>query len=290
MPAQRRGGRLVSNARALKVFSLWSSVITDLGAQSPALTRNERLDCEELPGLLVPPHWEGDGDRPPGHADGPLSFILNLWALEVAREDASTPLNPLSNGEINRMVLDGDVGAHRGSRLKARLSFGSQNVRDVDFGQSIRVSAVARYISMQALFPENSIIEPAPTDTVGTGIVLDTIFGVEILASTSPPGDRLATNTETTVVLQTVVNTPIRLQPGARRVTIYQTNVGDVMTPFWSLDDTGAAAGPNLGQIILGTDRRAVALDIPGNAQVIMTGPADPDDDRVITVVQSLEI
>ncbi len=282
--------RLVSNARGLKVFSLWNAVADSTAAATPALTRSERLDCEELPGLLVPRHMEGDGQDPPEYADGPLNFILNLTAREVIREDASSALGPLDREEINRLLAAGAAGAHRGSRLKARLSFGSQNIRNVDFGQSIRMSAVARYLSVAVLLPEQSIISPVSADRLGPTLVLDTLFTAEIMATYAPPGDRLATFTTTIAVGAGAVDSVVRLQPGARRVTVYQGSVGGVFTPFFSLDDIGAAAGPNLGAIVLGASRRAVGLDIPGHAQVILSGPADGDAGRVLTVVQSLEI
>ncbi len=290
-PAEgQRPRRLISNARGLKVFSLWNASAADpTGAATPALTRIERLDCEELPGDLVPSRMEGDGQEPLGHADGPLNFILNLTAREIIREDASVPLGPLDRQEINRLVAAGAAGAHRGSRLKAQLSFGSQNIRIVDFGQSIRMSAVARYMSVAVLLPEQSIINPVPADRLGPTLVIDTLFTAEIMATYAPPGDRLATHTTTVVVPGAVANGVVRLQPGARRVTVYQGSLGGVFTPFFALDDIGAAAGPNLGAIVLGAARRAVGLDIPGHAQVILSGPADGDA-RAMTVVQSLEI
>jgi len=277
----RKRPRLVSNSRGLKVFSLWNaSGVDPTGAASPALTAHENIDCEVLPGDLVPSSMEG--------RDGPLGFMVNLWGLEVIRL-ASAPVAPLNRQQIYDAVLSGDPGAHRGSRYKMELAFGAQNLRRVDVGQSIRMSAVARYMNVACLFPESSFIEPTSDRTLGAGLVVDTIFGVEILAAYSPPGDRLATNSSTVVVLATILNTAIRLEPGCRRVTLIQTGLGAVMTPTFALDDLGAA-GPNLGNIVLGADRRAVAVDVPGHATAILTGAADANNSRVLTVIQLLEI
>ena len=76
--------------------------------------------------------------------------------------------------------------------------------------------------------------------------------------------------------------------PGTRRVTIYQTGIGDIATPQWLLFNDPAS--PSLGQITIGANRRVVNLDRPGAAESISSGPADANAIRVITYIFSLEL
>ena len=119
------------------------------------------------------------------------------------------------------------------------------------------------------------------------GLLLNTLLGAFICEG-YPPGDDSGTNTITVRIAAGVADVLTPVPPGTRRVTIYQSGVGDIATPQWLLFNDPAS--PSLGQITIGANRRVVNLDRPGAAESISSGPADANAVRVITYIFSLEL
>jgi len=266
--------RQCANGQARLVFAQYNADPLSTGTSSPVPPF--KVD------QMIKAEYVGEGENI-------LPWIVNLWAFEVERvAGLGAPVNPLGLSEIRRGSIF--------SRYKARVEWGGGNIRDVDFGQSFRISTPSRFITVSTLLPPNnaSFVNPEPGNPNQpslAGVVTDTLFGVEVQPTTSLVGRPGATHTQTITIPQTVVDQFIALPPGTRSVSIYQTGVGDPITGFWSLTSTPAAVAFNLGSVVVsGADLRALDLIRPGNAEGIATGPADIDDDRVITVVSHLEI
>lgn len=272
--------------KGLSVFSVWQN----LDANGNVLPETPPLHAYQM--LKSPP-------RPGQHAES-LLWMVELWGYEVARRRtaAEGAVSPLGASAITGVsALEAENRGNAMTRLKVRLTThgaSGGSVRIIDIGEGIRLTIEACAIEIELLYPQPGTVQvdgrPNLQLGAGGGLVLDSEIGGFIAESTSTPGAQVCTNTVTVRVPAGAADQAVFVPPGTRWVTIYQTGVGAVMTPEWRLFRAVADIGPSLGTILLGGDRRVVQLDRLGNAGMITTGPADPDNDRVATFVFSLEI
>lgn len=230
-------------------------------------------------------------------------WMIDIWAYERIRfpTAAQGPVGPLG-GEGTIMESGGAARAtlpgNQSSKLKARIMWWASSggtTRIVDIGQGIRMALEASLVTVEILFPNPGTVQikqqtTQPSLALNGGTVLDSEVGCSIVPTESTPGVQATTNTIVTSILERVADVPVFIPPGSREVTIYQSAIGDVVTPIWRHGREVAAIGPDVGVIVLDTTRRVVRLPRPGNAGLISTGAADADTDRIVTFVFGLEI
>lgn len=184
------------------------------------------------------------------------------------------------------------------SRLRVRIAWAGASggtVRDIDVGEGIRLAMAACKVTVSLIYQNPALLSRDPTAAINAlqpGYYLDSEIGCSITQAVSTPGNQLTTLSQTVRVPAGVVDQPILVPAGARRVSIYQTGAASASVLEWRLQrgPIAGAVGPSLGTIILGPGRRVDKLDRPGNAGMITSGPADLEADRILTFVWDLEI
>lgn len=275
--------------RGLRVFSLWGD---RSGGTSGTLLRRE-----------TPPNWESyllveSAIVPDG---GSQFWSVDVWGYEIRRivEAAGGPVGPVPAGDLPKVggASALNFGGNFASMLKVRVNWGAASggsSRILDVAEGIRFAVEGCYVSVEILYPMPGIIAldtvPPPTLAPLGGLVLDSLIGVQICPTISTPGNQLGTNTITVQVLAGQADVPVLIPPGTRSLSIFQTADGTVMVPTWSDGRLPSSAGQSVGQVTLGGARRVDRISRPGNAGMLLTGPADPDFDRWATFIFELEI
>lgn len=250
--------------KGIRAFSTWNG--TSTVATTPAMQDVRMLENPDVPEVT---QWE-----------------IAMWGWEVARIQA---INGGASPVSDNLVLES--GNHR-TMLKGRVRFYNSSggtIRDFDIAEGVRFGVVACHVAIDLLIPTGWVPHSSTSDRTLTGLVLDSLIGAWIGPSYTPPGEQLLTNTFVYTIAAGTANEQIPVQPGARRVSIYQTGAGAVLAPHWR--NSGMTGfGANIGEIVMGGDRRVEHLDRVGPAKSIDTGPADAMEARVVTFVWELEI
>jgi hypothetical protein len=215
----------------------------------------------------------------------PIQWELAMWARENARNGENLTAQ-------NETLLS---TAQHQTKLKGRARFygaagGTERVFDI--GAGVRFGVVACRVTLDVLAPTGFVVHPNSAQSVGSlqsGLVLDTYVGAWLAPAPCPPGRQLLTDTYVYDLAIGDLNTHVPVPAGAVRLTIYQTNVGQLLTPFFrTMADIAAA---NIGEITLAAARRLDHIEVPGPARVVCLNPAaDNQNARVVTLIWELEI
>ena len=216
------------------------------------------------------------------------TYEIHLWAYE------SQQIVPLGSGEQTPQRFMDDVDTF-GSRLRARIAWNGASggtFRDIDIGQGVRLAIRAPQPVVYLLYPQpaNLQVQEGPLMLVGLGggLVLNSQVGCSITPTDTTPSENSCTLTETILVPAGIADQQVRIPPGARTVTLWQTGAGATFTLEWRLL-RGVAGSASMGELILGPARRIDHVTRPGAAGMITTGAADGVD-RVLTLVWELDV
>jgi hypothetical protein len=252
-----------------QIFSSWGLIGS---AATPTMTDRLILSSPELARMGLDPNIA-------------LQWELSMWARENAR-----------NGENLTAQNETQLStAQHHTHLKGRVRFygaagGTERVFDI--GAGVRFGVVACKVTLDVLAPTGFVVHPNSQQSAGSlqsGLVLDTFVGAWLAPAPCPPGDQILTDTYVYLLAAGNVNTHVPVPAGAVRLTMYQTNAGNLLTPFFrTMADIAAA---NIGEITLPAGRRVDHIEVPGPARVVCLNPAaDNQNDRVVTLVWELEI
>jgi hypothetical protein len=247
--------------KGVRVFSSWNS--SDSVATTPDMQDMRLLESPDVPEVT---QWQ-----------------VAMWGWELTNVGEGVP------SQDDSLVLI--PGLHR-TMLKGRVRLYNSSggtIRDFDIAEGVRFGVAACHVTIDVLMPTGWIAHAGTSSRTLDGLVLDSIIGAWIGPSTTPPGTQILTNTFVYTIAAEAENVQIPIQPGARSVSLYQTGAGAVIAPFWRTVD-GGGFGANIGEIVLGGDRRVEHLTRPGPAKVIDTGVADALNARVLTVIWELEM
>ncbi len=217
------------------------------------------------------------------------SWEVQLWAYEAQQ------VVPFGGGPVTAQKLPNDPNTY-GSRLRARIAWNGASggtFRDVDIAEGFRATIRAAQVTVYLVYPQPAnlqIIEgpTIPNLGLGGGLVLTSQVGAMLTESEETSPGPSCTLTETFIVPAGTANFPIRVAPGAQRVSGYQTGAGVPFTLEWQLL-RGIAGSPSLGELVLGPARRIDHIARLGNAGQLVTGAADGVD-RVLTLIWELDI
>lgn len=228
--------------------------------------------------MLTSPETYRTGDK----SNTAVHWTCSFWGRELIRF--------AENGvPQNRNRLTNDDAQHE-TLLKGRVEFhgaGDGTVRDFDIKAGVRFGVVANRVKLKVLAPVSSIRDPVQDATL-SGLLLDTVVGCAMAPSYTAPGRQILTNTFVHNIFGGATNIYAEVPPGAIRVTIYQTADGQLLTPRWQT--YGNVLSGNIGEIILGADRRVDHIEVPGQAKVINLCPVADNEARNVTVIWELEM
>jgi hypothetical protein len=228
-----------------------------------------------------------------------IRWTAALWGWETQAVALAVNGGPIGATDPSAIQF-GDPDLHN-TFLKARIGWQTASggtIRDVDISRGVRFSVEACKVVIDILYPVEGHVNPfagnptaAPTLT---GLVLNSIIGAWIAPIQSVPGRQILTNTETLRIAADAVGAMIP-PPGAIELSLYQSAQGQILTPHWSVrtdDAYGSAVDLQIqaGEVILGADRRADRVIVPGNAKQLLLGAVDVDDNRNVTAVWGLEM
>jgi hypothetical protein len=249
------------------VFSVWGATVAT--GNTPQM--------EEIRMLTSPDLHKLGCDENTG-----IQWQLAMWGREI--EQVGENISPANVNEVTE--------AQHHSMLKGRVEFygaGGQTVRDFDIGAGIRFGVVSTKVQLKLLAPTGYLRNPDPDATL-SGLTLTSRIGAALMPAPCPPGRQSLTNTFVYRIAAGNNLTGALVPPGAKRVSIYQTADGVVLTPRW-VNVNQLVVAANLGEITLGADRRVEHLEVPGPSKVIHLNPAaDQQNVRWVTVVWELEI
>ena len=270
----------------VQLFSQWST--SDINGDNTSMR-------------ATPEHVEAK-NLAEGAAPIPIRWQIDVWAYERLRTSAGnlTPLKPEQITDLGNVSITGFTPQNRSqhfSRLKVRIGWHTPaggTFRDVDIGAGIQTGAVrASRVWVRALAPTVHFKDPVTKTNRAapelSGTVLDTFMGVSIAPCESPQGAQAATFTQTVNIAATETSL-LRRPPGAQKVTLYQSPEGSLATPRFLFTMDPPAASVFLHDIAMGADRRVVELPVPGQAQAVDTGIADPLFERFMTAVWGLDL
>lgn len=265
-------------------------------------SKPDRLFCDgRQKGATVFSQWTDDVDDPSTpeltvlelnsySLDSPVMYAIDVWGWEVARKVTanSGPIGLTPEGQLQ-------TNENHFSRLKVQIGWHSASggtIRNIDIAHGSRFTVHSNYVAVRMMVPVNHWIGPSLNRPAGggqrtfdSGLVLTTSVGSYIAPTQSTYGGRIATNTITVRIPANTADQEVRVPPGTRTVSVFQTQDGNPAVLQWLL----ASGGPSVGQLEVPIDRRIRDTERPGNAQFISTGPAD-NDTRDITFVFGLEI
>ncbi len=228
--------------------------------------------------------------------DRPVRLTLSVWSYSVMRQGG--PFTALSaTSIIGRANVQQPFGHH--SRLKAKLGWGGASggsTRIFDIGSGVQFAVTAKKATLSILYPTNGFINPRRTGvgalpTLG-GTVLDDFVGAMFAETFNSPATTRVPNTEIVQIAQGATDREIIRPAGADMISVVQTSTGTVLVPDFRPNSPGLAAPvqPSLGQLTLGTNRRAEDIRVPGPTGLILTGAADPDNVRVASFTWSMPV
>jgi hypothetical protein len=232
-------------------------------------------------------------------------WIVDMCAQEVVRLRAGGFTDQLTTEQIVNQ-------ARPSSRLRARISWlrsgvGCAMVLDINSG--FRLAIEGQDVVAEVLGPKGRMREvravgvadtkedEGPAQYIGGGVILDTIVTCEIQKCISTSTDATETLTQTFCVPAGVANVRVPVPARARFLQVSMPAPGLLNPLAWVVQS-------NPGEIQLGqlgvirnipfdpflTPRTTSVNPKPGNANYVLTGLADPDNDRVFTFVWTLEI
>lgn len=219
------------------------------------------------------------------------NWEVQVWAYEQER------ILPAGSPAVSAQPV-ALVPENLSSRLRVRIAWSGSSggvVRDLDVAQGLRLAIRAPKVTVYMLCAQPALLQvqgeaqPQYNVGLGGGLVLDSEIGVSVQESDTIPGVQLGTLTDTIRVAAGVADVPVRIPPGARAVTVYQTSNGASGTLEWRSLRSNVIVGPSLGQIVLGPSRRSDRIDRIGGAGRITTGPADAVT-RFFTFVWDIDV
>lgn len=225
-------------------------------------------------------------------------WIIDVCALEAVRV---FPVVGLTGPQLTReQVIQNGLPT---SRLRARISWmrsGNGCAMELDLNSGFRLAIEGLNVNVEILGPVGRMREPlAPgvADGVprsqysGGGIILDTVVTGEIHRSFGSNADLTETLTQTFCVPAGMANVRVRVPSRARLLRVSSLGPGLLNPMAWVIAETGvdlAFISDLFYDAALGRSTRNVPK--PGDASHVITGLADPVNDRVFTFVWTLEI
>lgn len=232
-------------------------------------------------------------------------WIVDMCATEVVRLRAG--------GFDDQLTTEQIVNQGRPtSRLRARISWlrsGQGCALVLDINSGFRLAIEGQDVVAEVLGPKGRMREvraygvgedkntDEPPPIVGGGVILDTIVTCEIQKCISTSTDSTETLTQTFCVPAGVANVRVPVPARARFLQVSMPAPGLLNPLAWVVQSNPGLI--QLGQVGIIrnipfdpflTPRTTSVNPKPGNANYVLTGLADPVNDREFTFVWTLEI